>query len=125
MTRNNGLQNSLFSFNVDFTDNKKVLDDSISIYRNLVSAVRNIRCTNSLVDFLYVAEGKFGGCINLFTRVWDIAALGLIIEEAGGMMKYVTGEEIKFILDENISDTNFAVMAGSEEIISEINSLII
>jgi myo-inositol-1(or 4)-monophosphatase len=125
MSRNNGLQNSLFSFNVDFTDNKKVLDDSISIYKNLVSAVRNIRCTNSLVDFLYVAEGKFGGCINLFTRVWDIAALGLIIEEAGGMMKYVTGEEINFLLNDNISDTNFAVMAGSEEIISEINLLLI
>jgi len=63
MARNNGLKNSLFSFNVDFTDNEKVLDDSISIYKNLVRAVRNIRCTNSLVDFLYVAEGKFGGCI--------------------------------------------------------------
>jgi len=60
---------------------------------------------------------------HLFTRVWDISALGLIIEEAGGMMKYVTGEDIKFLLDEKILDTNFAVMAGSEEIISEINFL--
>ena len=120
MIKNNGLKNSLFSFNVDFTDNEKMLNDSIGIYKNLVKAVRNIRCTNSLVDFLYVAEGKFGGIINLFTRVWDISALGLIIEEAGGMMKYVTGDNIKFLLDEKISEANFAVMAGSAEIISEL-----
>ena len=82
--------------------------------------MRNIRCTNSLVDFLYVAEGKFGGVINLFTRVWDISALGLIIEEAGGRMKYVNGDEIRFHLDEKTSDANFAVMAGSEEILSEL-----
>ena len=115
----------LFSFNVDFTDNEKVLNDSINIYKNLVKAVRNIRCTNSLVDFLYVAEGKFGGVINLFTRVWDISALGLIIEEAGGVMRYVNGEKIIFRLGrKNTSEANFAVMAGSEEIISELKKVI-
>jgi fructose-1,6-bisphosphatase/inositol monophosphatase family enzyme len=106
---------------VDFTDNDKVLNGSIAIYRNLVKSVRNIRCTNSLVDFLYVAEGKFGGVINLFTRVWDIAALGLIISEAGGMMKYANGEKIVFILDEKISTANFPVMAGPEEILKELS----
>jgi myo-inositol-1(or 4)-monophosphatase len=125
MIKNNSLKNSLFSFNVDFTDNEKVLDASINIYKNLVKATRNIRCTNSLVDFLYVAEGKFGGCINLFTRIWDISALGLIIEEAGGVIKYVTGEEIKFYLSENISEANFAVMAGSEEIITELKKRVL
>jgi myo-inositol-1(or 4)-monophosphatase len=125
MSGNTGLRNSLFSFNVDFTDNEKVLNASISIYKNLVKAVRNIRCTNSLVDFLYVAEGKFGGVINLFTRVWDISALGLIIEEAGGMMKYVNGDNIKFLLDGKISEANFPVMAGSEEIISELTKRVI
>jgi myo-inositol-1(or 4)-monophosphatase len=120
MAKNAGLRNSLFSFNVDFTDNDKVLNDSINIYKNLVRAARNIRCTNSLVDFLYVAEGKFGGVINLFTRIWDISALGLIIEEAGGAMKYVNGEKILFSFDDKISEANFPVMAGSEEIIAEL-----
>jgi myo-inositol-1(or 4)-monophosphatase len=125
MSVNNGLKNSLFSFNVDFTDNEKVLNDSINIYKNLVKAARNIRCTNSLVDFLYVAEGKFGGVINLFTRVWDISALGLIIEEAGGVMKNVNGENIIFRFNDKISEANFPVMAGSEEIIAELKKCVI
>jgi len=125
MTENRGLKNSLFSFNVDFTDNDKVLSESINIYKNLVRAARNIRCTNSLVDFLYVAEGKFGGVINLFTRIWDISALGLIIEEAGGIMRYVNGEKITFIFDDKISEANFPVMAGSEAIIAELKNSVL
>jgi len=125
MAKNNGLRNSLVSFNVDFTDNDKVLNDSINIYKKLVRAARNIRCTNSLVDFLYVAEGKFGGVINLFTRIWDISALGLIIEEAGGSMRYVNGEKIIFRFDDRISEANFPVMAGSEEIIAELKESVL
>jgi myo-inositol-1(or 4)-monophosphatase len=125
MAKSHGLKNSLFSFNVDFTDNEKVLNESINTYKNLVKSVRNIRCTNSLIDFLYVAEGKFGGVINLFTKVWDISALGVIIEEAGGAMKYVNGENIKFLLDDKIAGQNFAVMAGSGEIITELMLAII
>jgi myo-inositol-1(or 4)-monophosphatase len=125
MAGSNGLKNSLFSFNVDFTDNEKVLNDSINIYKNLVSAARNIRCTNSLVDFLYVAEGKFGGVINLFTRIWDISALGLIIEEAGGKMKYINGEDIKFLPGESSSEVNYPVMAGPAEILAELKEKVI
>ena len=125
MNKNQGLKNSLFSFNVDFTDNEKVLNESMNIYKNLVKAARNIRCTNSLVDFLYVAEGKFGGVINLFTRVWDISALGLIIEEAGGKLMYANGKEIIFRFDDKISEENYAVMAGSEEIIAELRKMVL
>jgi myo-inositol-1(or 4)-monophosphatase len=125
MPVNNSLRNSLFSFNVDFTENEKVLTDSIAIYKNLVKAARNIRCTNSLVDFLYVAEGKFGGVINLFTRIWDISALGLIIEEAGGIMKFANGDDIKFHLCDNVSEVNFPVMAGSEAIIAELRKSVL
>jgi myo-inositol-1(or 4)-monophosphatase len=125
MPQNTSLKNSLLSFNVDFTEDEKILNESIAIYNNLVKAARNIRCTNSLVDFLYVAEGKFGGVINLFTRVWDISALGLIIEEAGGIMKYANGDDIVFHLDKNISEENFPVIAGSESIIRELRNSVL
>jgi myo-inositol-1(or 4)-monophosphatase len=125
MEKNKGLKNSLFSFSVDYTDNSALLDKSIGIYKNLVRASRNIRSTNSLIDFLYVAEGKFGGCINLFTKIWDISALGLIISEAGGFLKDIDGFDIQFKFSEKIAEMNFAVMAGSEEITKEINSAIL
>jgi myo-inositol-1(or 4)-monophosphatase len=119
------LQNSLFAFSVDYTDDNVVLGESIEIYRNLVKATRNIRSTNSLMDFLFVAEGKFGGVINLFTRVWDIAGLGLIITEAGGVIKDIRGNDLVFQVNENILVSNFAVMAGSEKIVTELKNVIL
>jgi len=125
MEKHSELKNSLVAFSVDYTDNEFLFNQSISIYKNIVKTCRNIRSTNSLVDFLYVAEGKFGGCINLFTRIWDISGLGLILTEAGGVMKDINGEDIQFSLDKNIVEKNFAVMAGSEKIISELKKLVL
>jgi myo-inositol-1(or 4)-monophosphatase len=125
MIKNKHLIKSLISFSVDYTDDEIFLNKCIGIYKNIVRGARNIRSTNSLVDFIYVAEGKFGGCINLFTRVWDISALGLIISEAGGTMVDINGEKIEFILDKNIVNKNYSVIAGSEEIVSSLMKIII
>jgi myo-inositol-1(or 4)-monophosphatase len=118
--KNKTLKNSLVAFSVDFTDDKEELDKNLAIYRNLVLYARNIRATNCLIDFLNVAEGKFGACINLNTKVWDISALGLIISEAGGIMKDINGHVVKYSFREGIADQNFPVMVGSGSILKEI-----
>jgi myo-inositol-1(or 4)-monophosphatase len=120
LDKNKTLKNSLVAFAVDYTDNVAELENSLAIYRNLVLSARNIRATNCLLDFLNVAEGKFGACINLFTRIWDIAPLGLIISEAGGSLKDISGSEVKYIFNEGTMEHNFPVMAGSDSIINEI-----
>ncbi|NMC38379.1 MAG: inositol monophosphatase [Bacteroidales bacterium] len=125
MKRQNDLKNSLFAFSVDFTDDDELFGKCIDIYKNVVKNSRSIRSTNSLVDFLSVAEGKFGGCINLFTKIWDISGLGLIITEAGGLIMNIDGNDIQFRLDSSGNEQNYAVMAGSPIIIDEINKYIL
>jgi len=124
MSESKELVKSLIAFSVDYTDDEVFLERSIGIYKNIIKGARNIRCTNSLVDFIYVAEGKFGGCINLFTRLWDISALGLIITEAGGDMIDINGEKIKFLLNNKVVDKNFSVVAGSKEIVQSLKKII-
>ncbi len=125
LDRSKILKNALVAFAVDYTDNPSELEKSLSIYRNLAQNARNIRATNCLVDFLNVAEGKFGACINLYTRIWDIAALGLIIEEAGGMMLDISGNKVIYTFNEGTMEQNFPVMAGSESITRELSSKVL
>lgn len=125
MKRQTELKNALFAFSVDFTDDEELLLKCINIYKNIVKESRSIRSTNSLIDFLNVAEGKFGGCINLFTRIWDISGLGLIISEAGGVIKDINGHDLQFILDAGSGEKNYAVMAGSKEIIDEVKEKVL
>jgi fructose-1,6-bisphosphatase/inositol monophosphatase family enzyme len=96
------LRDSLIAFSVDYTDDEAFLDKGLKIYKYIVKNSRNIRSTNSLIDFIYVAEGKFGGCINLYTKIWDISGPGLIISEAGGIMKDIYGNDIQFSVGKDI-----------------------
>jgi myo-inositol-1(or 4)-monophosphatase len=114
------LKNSLIAFSVDYTDDEVFLNRGLEIYKYIVKNSRNIRSTNSLVDFVYVAEGKFGGCINLFTKVWDIAAPLLIINEAGGIMTDIYGNDIHFSINNNLMIKNFPVVTGSKEIFESL-----
>jgi myo-inositol-1(or 4)-monophosphatase len=117
------LQDSLIAFCVDYTEDSVLLDQEMEIYKQIVLNSRNIRSTNSLIDFIFVAEGKFGGVLNFNTKVWDIAGLGLIISETGGWMKYIDGSDIQFTINAELIHKNFVVMAGSGLILDSLNVL--
>ena len=121
--KNKPLKNSLFAFCIDYTEDTEFLNRGMEIYKHIVKSSRNIRSTNSLIDFIYVAEGKFGGVINLYTKVWDISGLGLIISEAGGIMKNIDGNDIKYSVREELIQENFPVIAGSPEIIESLKKV--
>jgi myo-inositol-1(or 4)-monophosphatase len=120
--KNKKLKDSLFAFCVDYTEDMAFLNKGIEIYKYIVKGSRNIRSTNSLIDFIYVAEGKFEGVINLFTKVWDISALSLIISETGGIMKNINGNDIRFSVGEQIIEENFPVIAGTNQIVRSLTA---
>lgn len=61
---------------------------------------------------------KFGGSINLNTKIWDISALCLIISEAGRDMTDMNGNKLKFSLVNKKTGTNFAVIARFEKLLT-------
>ncbi len=119
--KDKSLKESLFAFCVDYSEDDAFLNKGLETYRQIVKNSRNIRSTNSLVDFLYTAEGKFGGVMNLFTKIWDISALGLIIAEAGGEMKNINGSNIQFNISNAVIDENFPVIAGNKTIVRSVS----
>ncbi|NJK98077.1 MAG: inositol monophosphatase, partial [Bacteroidales bacterium] len=116
----NTLVNSLAGFGIDFTHDNSFLELGMDWFRWLIKNSRNVRCTNSLVDWMLVTEGKLGVAVNLFTKIWDIAAPWLIIKEAGGMMKHLDGTNIIFELTEEAIYKNYPVIAGNLSILNEI-----
>jgi len=123
--KNKELKDSLFAFCVDYTEDIAFLNRGIEIFKHIIKTSRNIRSTNCLVDFIYVAEGKFGGVLNLYTKVWDISGLGLIISETGGLIKNVDGSDIHFLIGKPIIEENFPVIAGSSKIIESMTEAIL
>jgi fructose-1,6-bisphosphatase/inositol monophosphatase family enzyme len=87
------------------------------------NAVRNTRATNSLVDFCYTVDGRFGGCINLKTKIWDIAPVALILPEAGGKFTYLDGKQIVFDLGERATQRNYAILGASAGLHAKLAAL--
>jgi myo-inositol-1(or 4)-monophosphatase len=100
VTRETELGRLLIAYSLDAAaDPAKTKRDAELLVR-VLNAARNIRATNSLVDFCYTAEGKLGGAINQSCKLWDIAAPWLLVQEAGGRVTDVAGQPSVFALDE-------------------------
>ncbi len=118
------LKDVLFAFSTDYTTDENYLNKGMSLYKYIVNNSRNVRTTNSLVDLMYVAEGKFGGCINLFNKIWDIGAPYLIIKESGGIMKGLDRKEIIFELADNCVNKDYAIITGTESVVNNIEGFL-
>lgn len=118
------LKNVLFAFSTDYSENKNFQLSGMQLYLNLLERVRNIRSTNSLFDYMMVAEGKLGGAVNLYSKIWDIAAPALIIEEAGGSMLQLNGRALNFELENENRLKNYPVITGSLPMLDELTALL-
>lgn len=116
------LKDVLFGFSTDYTDDKESIEKALKIFRFLIRNTRNIRSTNSLLDFMMVAEGRLGGVANMYTRIWDIAAPWLIIKEAGGVLKQLDFCDISFEINKNETNKNYSVITGSASILDEFEN---
>jgi myo-inositol-1(or 4)-monophosphatase len=67
------------------------------INRNIMRRIKRFHKLGSLcLEVAYVAAGRFDGTINNDLSMWDIAAAGLIVEEAGGRWSLLDGTKPRF-----------------------------
>lgn len=83
------------SLNVNHT--KFDPDTYDNINRNVLKKIRRFHKLGSLcLEVAYVASGRLDGTINNELSMWDIAAAGLILEEAGGKWSLLDGSKPRF-----------------------------
>ncbi|AGC43445.1 inositol-1-monophosphatase [Myxococcus stipitatus DSM 14675] len=64
----------------------------VGLFTRFVLRAQGMRRTGSAaMDLAYVAAGRFDGFFEFGLKPWDIAAGALLVEEAGGVIRHVTG----------------------------------
>jgi len=114
------LKNILAAYSLDYSDELGKTEREAKVIQHLVSKIRNLRSTNCLMDLCYTADGKLGACMNQTTKIWDIAAPGLIIEEAGGKVTDINGNPFDFSLNETNYNRNFTIIGSNKLLHSEL-----
>ena len=123
MTTEAELRNILCAYGLDSSPDEAVTRKQTELLAKLVNRVRNVRSTNSLVDFCYTLEGRFGGAINHSCKIWDIAPAELMFREAGGMLSDLQGQPLHFDLGANY-DKNYAVVGASQALHPQLLAMI-
>ena len=78
--------------------------EKIEKMRRLLDAARHGRSLGGFWQHMLVAEGAIEVALDLNSKAWDLAPLGLIVEEAGGRATDVNG--IRSIYGGNMVSTN-------------------
>ena len=112
VTTSKNLSEHLVSYSFDFRDDKAKTRAEMEIMASLSRKVRNIRSTNSLIDFCYTADGRLGAALNQATKIWDIAVPWLMIREGGGTVTDIHGHEIEFDLSAKAVNHNYTIIAS-------------
>jgi len=112
VTSSLSLSEHLISYSFDFSKDPKKTRAEMEIMVKLSRQVRNIRSTNSLIDFCYTADGRMGAAINQTTKIWDIAVPWLLIGEGGGIVTDIHGREIKFDISAKAINHNYTIIAS-------------
>jgi myo-inositol-1(or 4)-monophosphatase len=84
-----------------------------------------VRSFGSLAaNLCYVARGSVTAAVSSRTRIWDIAAGGLIVQCAGGVLRFLDGRSLDWrrLLAER--KTLEFLVAGHSEVISEVSRYI-
>jgi myo-inositol-1(or 4)-monophosphatase len=114
------LRDALCAFGIDATTDEEATQRAAGMLARLVNRSRNVRATNSLIDCCYTIDGRLGGWVNLATRIWDIAALRLMLQEAGGLLTDVSGVPIQFRLESEPFDRNYPVVGASHALHAQV-----
>jgi len=118
------LKNVLVSYGIDYSEDTNKTKQEIRIVESLVARVRNLRMTNSVVDFCYVASGKLGAYINQASMIWDNAASYLLIKEAGGEMTDIDGKPLYFNVNKDNYKKNYTYIAAGKYLHSQLVKLV-
>lgn len=124
VTKEVDLRNILCCYSLDFSEDPSKTEHEVQIIKGLVQQCRNMRSTNSLVDFCFTAEGKLGAAINQTMKIWDIAPTQLIMEEAGGIVTDIHGHPIVYELTSTSKDQNFTAIAANPALHKKISAII-
>ena len=105
VSKANTLQESMlatgFAYDVHETDM-----DNVNHFKNFLKQARAVRRPGSAaIDLCYVAAGRFDGFWEFNLYPWDVAAGVLLIQEAGGRVTNMAGENYS-IYSDNILASN-------------------
>ncbi len=125
VTKENDLSSVLVAYQLDAHQNDPDFTRrEYSVVAEIALAVRNLRTSGSCFDAIMVAEGKYGACLNQTAKIWDVVAVQLVVEEAGGVCTDFFGRKLDYADPLVKAGNNFTYCLASPTLHEQIQKII-
>lgn len=126
VTTEEKLINTLVSYGIDgHQDDPQRTVHECRVLADIVLGVRNIRNSGcEALDPMYVAEGRYGGRVNLSSRIWDNVAPHVIAEEAGALWTSADGSPMDYSNPLEKAERNFSFCVASPVLHQQLQAII-
>jgi myo-inositol-1(or 4)-monophosphatase len=105
-----------------FSYGREAVSQNLRLFNEMMMVSRSVRRDGSAaLDLCYVACGRYDGFWELSLSPWDVAAGGLIVEEAGGVVSGYRGQATS-IYDGECLATNGGIHKALSEILTTVRS---
>jgi myo-inositol-1(or 4)-monophosphatase len=110
------LKRMLCAFGFDPGAPPRELRQILAMLGRVAGGCRNIRATNSLMDFCLVLDGHLGGAINLGCKVWDISPVAAFVRAAGGNVTDLHGQPLEWDLGPNAGAKDYQILLAPAQL---------
>lgn len=123
LTSETDLRQTLCAFGFDAAVSEEATRRSTDLLARVARGCRNVRATNSLVDFCFTLEGRLGACVNLNPKIWDILPASVLFPEAGGCLTDLDGQPLRFEPGPGALDRVYPIAAASRALHPQLIAL--
>ena len=126
VTNETDLLKKLVSYGIDgYQDEPDRTRTEGSLLAEIVLSIRNMRNSGcEAIDSMRVAEGVYGGRINMTSKIWDNVAPQIIVQEAGGLWTDIDGIAIDYTEPLSRIEQNFTNCVGSPQLHNQLQLII-
>lgn len=121
VSNESSFQKALLSTGFPYTSGtcENDLNDVIKKIKDILPKCQDIRRLGSAaIDLCYVARGTYEGYYEMNLKAWDVSAGLIILQEAGGKVSNINGNEYTLFEDKYIVASNSHI---HEELIKNLN----
>lgn len=125
-TAEQNLMNALVSYGIDGRqeDPERTIHEC-RVLADIILGIRNMRNSGcEALDPMYVAEGRYGGRINLTSKIWDNVAPHIIAEEAGALWTDANGNPIDYSNPLSRAEQNFTFCVAPPALHQQLQDII-
>jgi len=101
------------------------LHPHVEMLEKVMNAATDVlRYGSAATDLCYVAAGRFGAYYESGLKPWDVAAAGLIVEEAGGVVSDTSERPLNLLTEENGAFCLHVLAAKNRDIQRDLATLL-